>query len=587
MRAEQSRIKTYVYISILVFGIFVLRLWQLQVLEGDKYFALSNKNRVRVFRIAASRGILYDRNGIKLVKNVPYYIVSVLPDIDISRPQLKKLSKLLHIPAKDIAKKIALYKGKTIEPIRLKEGLSFEEVAKIEAKRSDFPYLIIETDTAREYPFGPATAHLLGYIGKPSKEDLRSGIFGDINAESLVGKWGVERIFDKQLRGVDGKKFVEVDATGRQIRVIYTVPPQPGEDLYLSIDIHTQLTATKAIGKRAGALLALDPKTSEVLALVSLPAFDPNLFIHGIDKRLWRRLSRDPHHPLLNRVFQSQYPPGSIFKLVTAIAALEDHIASASFTVTCEGQIQLGQWRYRCWKEEGHGRISLHRAIVESCDVYFYELGRITGIDRIARYAKAFGFGQPTGAWPLGEKSGLIPDKAWKMRTLGRPWYIGETFNAAIGQGYVSVTPAQAAVFISAIANNGLVLKPQFLKDSEPEIISKVPLSEQTLRIIKRALRGVVNEPKGTGRLARSLKFLIAGKTGTAQVVKMAEGSQTKGPKDHAWFVAYAPYIEPKVGISVIIEHGGHGGETAAPVAKTVIESFLLSNETKKDKQAP
>lgn len=579
MRPENQKIKFFVYFTVLIFGIFVLRLWQLQILEGERYFKMSTKNRVRVFRIPAPRGLLFDRKGEKLVKNVPFYIVSVLPDVDIPDEALLELSRLLDIPVSEIKEKISTLKGKTIEPIRLKEGLSFEEVATIEAKRSDFPYLVIETDTARQYPFGPAAAHLLGYIGKPSKDELRSGAFGDITGDSLIGKWGIERIFDRQLRGIDGKKFVEVDATGRQLRVIYTVPPQKGEDLYLSIDIETQLKAVEKIGRSSGALVAIDPNTGEVLALVSLPAFDPNLFIHGIDLNLWQKLTKNPRHPLLNRAFQSQYPPGSVFKIVTAIAALEDHVASPSFTVNCEGEISLGKWKFRCWKEEGHGRVSLHRAIVESCDVYFYELGRITGIDRIAKYARAFGFGTETGAWPLGEKKGLIPDKAWKMKYYGKPWYIGETFNAAIGQGYVAVTPVQAAAFIAAIANGGIVLKPQFLKGSEPEIISKVPLSEQTFRIIRHALRGVVREEKGTGRLAGSSYFPVAGKTGTAQVVRMEEDKSFEGPKDHAWFVGYAPYGNPRIALSVIVEHGGHGGETAAPVAKEVMEQYILEDK--------
>ncbi len=562
-----------------VFSVFLIRLWQLQILKGDQYLEQSLRNRVRIFRISAPRGIIYDRKGVKLVKNVPYYIASILPDVSEAEIDIKGLAELLGMSEEDIRKKLKGKKGQRLEPIRLKGGLDFEDVARIEARRSDFPGLIIETEISRYYNFGKTAAHVVGYLGKPTKEQLSMEDFKNLPEDTMVGRWGAEAMFDKQLRGRAGMKFVEVDALGRQLRTLRIIPPEKGEDLYLSIDINTQIVAEKAFQRRSGALLAIEPSSGEVIALVSLPSFDPNMFIKGIKPKQWLKLKRHPGHPLINRVFQSQYPPGSVFKLITAIAAMEEGLVNKNFKVHCKGFIEVGQWRFRCWKDRGHGIVDMKRAIVESCDVYFYELGRITGIDRIAKYAYAFGFGRPPGLGLSPEKKGLIPTTAWKLKTRGRPWYLGETFNAAIGQGYVSVSPAQAALLISAIANGGTVYRLQLLKNAEPEIISRLVMRPETLKTMKDALYGVVNQKGGTGLRAYSEHFSIAGKTGTAQVVALSPNGRNL-PRDHAWFVAYAPSSKPEIALSVFVEHGGNGGEAAAPIAKKVIEAYLSERDT-------
>jgi len=581
---KKKKLKILTFLAIGIIVIFILRLGQLQIFQGDYYRELSLKNKVRIVKIPAPRGIIYDRNGIKLVKNVPYYIVSILPEVNEKEINIHKLSKLLGISDEEIKKKLQKkyfkeQKIKKFKPIRLKEGLSFNEVVKIEAKKSDFPGLIIETEITRYYPFGDTAAHILGYIGKPTKQQLKKKEFKELPDGMMVGQWGVEKMYDKQLRGIAGVKFIEVDALGRELRTLKIIPPKKGESIYLSIDILTQIVAEKSFNGASGALMAIDPNTAEVITLVSLPSFNPNIFIRGITQKQWLKLIKHPGHPLINRVFQSQYPPGSIFKIITAIAALEEEAINTKFHVNCKGAVKIGNRKFRCWKKEGHGIVSLKRAIIESCDVYFYEVGRIIGIDTIAKYAYALGLGNPIDMGLAPEKKGLIPTTSWKWRTMGSPWYLGETFNAAIGQGYVSLTPAQAAIFIAAIANGGKVYKPTLLKGGHSELINKIVLKPNTLKVIKEALYGVVNQPKGTGWKARSENILISGKTGTAQVVRLIENHYKSKIKDHAWFVAYAPSINPKIALSVIVEHGESGGKVAAPIAKAVIQQYLLKKD--------
>ena len=567
----------FTYITLAVFCVLALRLWQLQILKGQYYREQSIKNRIRVVKVPAPRGIIYDRNGIKLVKNVPFYIASLLPEISENEINLKALGKLLGMSEQEIRKKIASRNPGSLEPVRLKMGLSFKEVAKIEARRSDFPGLIIETEVTRAYPYGKTASHLIGYLSLPTLEQLRNPGEKEIVQGSLVGQWGVEALFDEKLRGIPGKKFIEVDALGRQLKTVKVIPPRRGDDITLSIDLPTQLVAEKAFKKRSGGLLAIDPQSGKIIALVSLPSFDPNEFVMGISPKKWIRLIRHPGHPMLNRVLQSQYPPGSVFKLIVAIAALEEGVINPGFKVNCTGAISVGRWTFRCWKREGHGVVDLRRAIVESCDVYFYELGRLLGIDRIAKYARALGLGVPVGLKLCKEKQGLIPTTRWKKKVKGRPWYLGETFNAAIGQGYVSITPAQAAILAAAIANGGIIYRPSVLLDAPSEINGKLSLKPSTIRVLKQAMYQVVVNPKGTGWRAKSGIVPIAGKTGTAQVVSRREDDQENRwtPKDHAWFVAFAPVRKPVIAVSVFVEHGGHGGETAAPIAKATIEEYI------------
>jgi penicillin-binding protein 2 len=578
MSEKGTSIKVFTYLTLLILLIFVLRLWQLQILKGDYYREKSKKNRVRIVKIPSPRGIIYDRNEIPLVKNAPYFIASLIPDLSVAEINLTELSIILSVPVEKLSDKIIYQKSHTLEPIRLKEGLRFEEVAKIEARRSDFPGLIVETEITREYPYSKTGAHIIGYLSKPTEEQLRKGLFKNTTRGSVVGQWGVESLYNEELTGTTGRRFIEVDALGRQLSTLRVIHPRRGEDIQLSIDIRTQSVAEEAFQKKAGALLALDPNDGSVLALVSLPSFDSNLFVKGISPPEWQKVLKHPGHPFLNRVFQSRYPPGSVFKIVTALAALEEGAINEHFTVECKGKIEVGRWKYRCWKERGHGKISLKRALIESCDVYFYEVGRLLGIDRIAKYASALGLGKVPGMKLSTEKAGLIPSSSWKVKSKGEPWYLGETFNASIGQGYVSLTPAHAALLIAAIANGGNVYRPVLRTPTDIEPIAKLSVKPETMDVIREALIGVVNSQRGTGKTASSERVVIAGKTGTAQVVALPELEEelpVDAPRDHAWFVAYAPADRPAIALSVFVEHGGHGGEVAAPIAKVTIEEYL------------
>ena len=577
-KSESDKIQIITYLVIIAFLLLVMRLWQLQILQGSEYRKLSEANRLRIVNIPAPRGIISDRNGIPLVKNSPYYYVSVIPG-EFDKARVDHLAKLLRIPAEEINEKLQKTDLSPFVPIRLKQGLSFSELAYVEARRSDFPGLILEIEVNREYPFGDVGSHLIGYLGKPTPVQLEDPAFKEIPQEMFIGQWGVEKLFDTSLRGVPGKKVIEVNALGRELRMLQEEPPAKGRDLTLSIDINLQKEAEQAFGDRAGALVALKPDSGEVLALISKPSFDPNLFTKGISGEEWRRLTQDKKNPMLNRAIQSQYPPGSTFKIVTAIAGLEEGVINPGTKVDCRGGIRYGNWTFGCWQKRGHGVLSLHRAIVESCDVFFYEVGKRLGVDKIYKYATALGLGEKTG-FELGkEREGLIPNTQWKLEKKKLPWYLGETFNAAIGQGYVAVTPLQLAAMTSTVANGGTLYKPTLVKDTKPTVSGGLKIRPENLEAVKSGLFGVVNEPSGTGWSAKSQSIPVCGKTGTAQVVTMKKGVHYSGEqfRDHAWFVAFAPVERPEIALSVFVEHGGHGGGAAAPIAHRAIEAYFKS----------
>ncbi|MCE5312579.1 MAG: penicillin-binding protein 2, partial [Nitrospiraceae bacterium] len=457
----------------------------------------------------------------------------------------------------------------------------FIEVAKIEARKSDFPGLFVETEIGREYMYGKTGGHVIGYLGKITPEQIKNPSLKNFPPDALIGQWGIEALYDSELRGVPGERIIEVDAIGRELRLVQQRQAVKGQDITLSIDINIQKAVEESFGTKAGALIAVKPATGEVLALESLPSFDPNLFAGGVLSSSWKELIEDKKKPMLNRALQSQYPPGSTFKILTAIAGLEEKVITPDTKVTCTGGLSYGKWTFGCWKKGGHGTISLHRALVESCDVYFYEVGKRLGIDRIHHYATALGLGSPTGVslYPLKERSGLIPSTAWKMDKKKQQWYLGETYNSSIGQGYVTVTPVQMAVMLAAVLNGGHVNAPTFIKDAAPKTIKSFPISEETRKLVIDALAGVVNEGGGTARSAQSSIAMIGGKTGTAQVV--SKGKEAGGKyMDHAWFVAFAPVENAEIALTVFVEHGGHGGSAAAPVAKKAIEAYLKKQET-------
>ena len=575
-KSEAEKIVLISYFIAVVFVFLALRLWQLQILQGNEYRRLSEANMLRIVSIPSPRGIIFDRNDIPLVKNTPYFFASIIPD-EFDRSKIQLLSKVLNIPREEIMEKLDKPDLSPFIPVRLKPNLTFNEIAFLEARRSDLPGLIIEVEISREYINGNVGSHVIGYLGKLTPAQVKDPAYRDVPPDTFIGQWGVEKYFDHTLRGVPGKRIIEVNALGREVRLLQEKPPVKGQDIRLSIDINLQREAEKAFGEKAGSLVAIQPDTGEILGMVSKPSFDPNLFTKGISSEKWLAIVNDKKNPLLNRSIQSQYPPGSTFKIITAVAGLEEGVITPDSKVECKGEINFGSRRFGCWQKSGHGILSLHRAIVESCDVFFYEVGKRLGIDKIYEYATEFGLGEKTGLELGRERQGLIPNIKWKLENKKQPWYLGETFNAAIGQGYVAATPLQMALMTSTFANGGTLYKPLLIKGAQPFVSGKVKMKPETFEAVRRGLWGVVNEPSGTGSFAKSYFTTISGKTGTAQVIAMKNNphSYLEKYQDHAWFVAFAPLEKPEIALAVLVEHGGHGGGAAAPIAKIAIDNYM------------
>ncbi len=568
------------------FLVIVGQLWYLQVLEGGRFLDASDKNRTRVRPVAAPRGILFDRHGVPLVDNRPAFTLSLIPrelDRDVERRDavLGRVASLLQIPFEELVGAVERVPPDSFQPVRIRRGLTLEDVAKVEEWKLELPGVIVEVEPQRVYPTSRFAAHLLGYVREANDEQLKAGRYrrGD-----MVGQSGLERLLDEFLRGRDGGEQIEVDAMGRPIRMITQTEPQPGAQVVTTIDRRVQETAERLMEGRAGSIVVMDPRTGDVLAMVSTPAYEIDRFTGTIDRAAWLRVVQDPQHPLLNRTIQSQYPPGSVFKVIVTAAGLQEGTLTPADRVYCAGEFQLGAWTFKDWKKEGHGGVDLHKAFVQSCDVFFYQAGLKVGAAQIARYARMFGFAQPTGIDLGTEKPGLIPEPKPRKGRGAATWLAGDTVNMAIGQGAVLVTPIQVARFMSAVANGGVLWKPRLVQrierpdrgvvwSDDGKVMGHVELSPVVWAFLRQALWGVVNEPRGTGGAARLPGIDVAGKTGTAQTIKDSKSS--KG-QDHAWFAAYAPAKEPEVVVVVLVERGGHGGETAAPIAKKIFETIFL-----------
>ena len=591
----EKQLKIAVLIVLVIFGILFLRLWFLQIVNGSVYRAKSENNRIRLQSMAPFRGVIRDRSGKILVDNRPSYDLYVIPEeIHDTDALLNRLAVLGNLEMPAIREKIRkTAKGYPFKPVCLKKDISREELAMLETRRFDLPGVMIKVRPQRHYSYGDLAAHVLGYLGEINVKQLRSSEFPNTRSGDLIGKSGIERKWQKSLNGGRGGEQVEVDAAGRRIKVISQRPPVSGADVCLTINRELQLLAEKALVGKHGAVVAMDPRNGQILALASSPTYDPNLFITGFDKDTWQSMVLSSDYPLHNRALTGQYPPGSVFKIVVALAGLQEGVVTPEETFYCNGEYSLGSGKYRCWKKWGHGKVDLNRALVESCDIYFYQLGMRLGVDRIAHYAHQLGLGQKTGLDLGHEKSGLIPTTEWKRKRWGTPWQGGETVSTAIGQSFVLVTPVQVATFVSAVFNGGHVYRPQVtlwvrkpggesISEFKPQLIRDVKIRPEYLELVKRALSGAVNNPRGTGSKARLTDITVAGKTGTAQVVtlKKEKDAKAKGEipwkyRDHAWFAAVAPAEAPRITVAVLVEHGGHGGSAAAPIAKTLIEAYL------------
>ncbi len=594
----------------ILFFVIVVRLWHLQIMKGRYYADLSRHNKTRTIKSQAPRGILYDRTGIKLAVNRPGFDLYIIPEDVTDWPRTKSmLRELVGIDEETITRKLQKARGQpAFRAVKLKEDLSWEETVKIESFNFEMHGVMLDVTPKREYIFGPALSHLIGYLGELNIAELKRLKSKGYDAGDYLGKYGLEKTYEEYLHGKDGFKDIEVDALGRKINVLGWTPPYPGSDITLTIDLKTQLTAWQALGTNAGAVVALDPRTGEVIAMVSKPAFDPERLSAGvITSKDWKALVRNPLHPLTNRVIQGQYPPASTFKPIVAASALAEKAITPQTLIDSGPVFMFAGRPYRDWKEEGHGVINYKRAIIESSDTFFYQVGLLLGVDVIAKHARSFGFGALTGIRLGGEKSGLVPSKEWKKRVKKERWYKGETISVAVGQGFVLATPLQLASAYVAIANGGTLFRPglvkkistpdgKVLEEFTPEIRGRVDIPPDILRKIREALKGVVNDKKGTARVLRDRRLKIAGKTGTAQVAHMIEREHDLEKvryklRDHAWFVGFAPYDDPQIVVAVLVEHGGFGARAAAPVAKEVIRAFLTGKKpaaaSKKTTAAP
>jgi len=565
--------------------VIVCQLWYLQVLEGGRFQEASDKNRIRIRPIAAPRGILFDRHGAPLVDNRPAFTLSLIPreldrDPDKRDAALGRLSALIQIPYQELRDAVAKTSPDSFLPVRLRRNLSMEEMQKVEEWKLELPGVIVEVEPQRVYPNSRFAAHLLGYVREASDDQLKQGRYrrGD-----MVGQSGLERLLDEFLRGKDGGERIEVDAMGRPMRLIQSTEPHPGAQVVTTVDRRIQEAAEKAMEGHAGAVVVMDPRNGDVLAMVSTPAFQIDRFTGSIDRESWLRVMKDPEFPMLNRTIQSQYAPGSVFKIVVAAAGLQEKTLTPADRTYCNGEFQLGTWTFKDWKREGHGTVDALDAMRHSCNVFFYQAGLKIGGAAITKYATAFGLGQPTGIDLGAEKFGLIPSPKSRGRRGIAAFQAGDIINMSIGQGQVLVTPMQVARFMAAVANGGVLWKPRLVQRIErPErgvvwtdtgtVTGHVELNPAVWAFLRQSLWAVVND-NGTGAGARIPGLDIAGKTGTAQMI--ANSKAEKG-QDHAWFASFAPVKDPEVVVVVLVERGGKGGQVAAPIARKIFNAIFL-----------
>lgn len=581
-------------LAAIAFFVLAARLWQLQVKEAVRFMELSTNNSIRLIKSPAPRGIISDRNGEKIADNRPGFDLYLVPeDVKDWARTRQALYETALIEGAEIDERLSAAKARpAFQAIKLKEDLSWDETARIEAGLFEMPGVMLEVAPKRSYLYSEAFAHLVGYIGEINEKELSEmSATRRYSPGDLTGKYGIEKSLEGDLRGTDGGRQIEVDAAGRKIRDIDWVPPSPGNNTRLTIDLKTQLTAYLALKGRAGAAVAIEPSTGRVLAMVSTPGFEPNELSSGVTRDKWREIVDNPFDVLTNRAIQGLYPPASTFKPIHALAALEENVITGETRIYSGPSFRFAGRDYRDWKEEGHGTINLHRAIIESSDTFFYQVGLKLGIDRLAKHTRGFGFGAKTGIGLLNEKSGIVPSSEWKKKALGVRWYEGETISASVGQGYMLATPLQVANAYAAIANGGTVFTPQLIEEvTLPEgnaVVTFAPRrkgslawSKKNLKAVTEALKGVVHEQGGTAHFLSATGLKIAGKTGTAQVKKLVQRTKNiEGIlykyRDHAWFAGYAPYDDPKIAVAVLVEHGGFGASAAAPVAREIFRAYL------------
>ena len=582
----------------LLLSILLVRLLYLQVVSHEHYTTLSEDNRVNLQPLPPNRGLIFDRNGILLAENLPSYRLEITPEqVDDMGATLGALEDIIEISDTDRSRFEKLLARKPrFEAVPLRFHLNDEEVARFSVNRHRFPGVDITAGLARHYPQGPHAVHALGYVGRIDEKALKILDSSNYRGTSHVGKNGIEKTYEELLHGKVGLQQVETTAQGRIIRVLNRTPPVSGSNLYLTIDSHLQKVAEAAFADYSGSAIAIDPNNGDILALVSLPTYDPNPFVNGIDYDAYAALRNNDKEPLFNRALRGQYPPGSTVKPFMGLAGLETGVTSEHSKTYCPGFYMLpGKDRkYRDWKRSGHGTVDLNSAITQSCDVYFYDLAQSMGIDRIHDYLQHFGFGKAAGIDIQGELPGLLPSKEWKRSRRNQPWFPGETIITGIGQGFFLVTPIQLAVATAALANGGRMLQPRIVHaEQEAESDELLPHHSQVVETITigeqqhwdmviNAMTDVVHGARGTARgIGKDSPYMIAGKTGTAQVFGLKQEEKYDAEaiaeklRDHALFIAFAPIDDPKIAVAVIVENGGGGGSVAAPIARTIMDAYL------------
>ena len=590
----KKRIDFAIGIIILFAAILIARLWHLQILKGPEFATLSESNSVRIRDISSPRGNILDQHGRLIITNRPYFNVVWFKE-DAPKPDeiIKKLSQILGEDISTLLDRIREAEGQPrYIPILLKEDIPWKSLIYIENHRLDLPGVRIEVVPSRKYEYGNLASHLMGYLGQISKKELQSSQYQQYKGGDQVGKMGIEKRFEETLRGEKGRRYLEVDVHGFEQQQLKHIDPLPGNDIQLTLNVDLQKTAEEAMENKAGSIIVMEVDSGRILTLASAPELQINQFVGGIPANIWKEHLENPLHPLIDKTIQGQYPPGSTYKIVTALAGLSEKVITPNTVFYCSGSFKLHGRSYGCWKRGGHGAISLKRALAESCDVYFYQTGLKLGVDKLAMYARSMGLGETTGIDLENEKPGLVPTTTWKKKKKKEPWQEGETLSVSIGQGFNLATPLQICRLTAATVNGGVLYRPQFIESItdpdgvtiqqfEPIVDGKIEAPSSAFKFIKNGLIAAVNDKHGTALKAKLEDIEIGGKTGTAQVVRLAkfrhvpEDEVPYKYRDHAWITCFAPADKPEIAVTVLVEHGGHGGSTAGPIAKQVIKKYF------------
>ena len=585
-------------IKFLLLMVIIARLYYLQVYQADRYKTLADENRISTRLLVPPRGIIFDRNGVTIASNQQNFqaliVAEQAPNVQETLDAFKKIMPLSEAEEERIKKD--LKRNRSFVPIKIRDNLSWEEVSRIQLNAPDLPGIVIDEGLTRYYPFGAGMAHILGYVSSVSDKDVKDDPLLEVPGFK-IGKSGIETYLEKALRGESGNLKLEVNAYGRIMKEIERVDGIPGKDVQLTIDSRLQQKAFELFGEESGAAVLLDVHTGEILAFVSAPSFDPNMMTQGLSTEDWNALLHNERNPLTDKAISGQYSPGSTFKMIVALAALEAGVIKPETRTYCAGKMFLGNHAFHCWKKEGHGHLNVVEALQHSCDIFFYETAQKLGIEKIADMARRFGLGSKINIGLENEKAGLIPDKEWKLRRFGEPWQQGESLISGIGQGYILTTPLQLATMTARLVNGGYEIKPTFLKvsDGEKSKIKKIDVSPANLELIKEGMYAVVNKPGGTAWRSQFDYHgqRMGGKTGTTQVRRITMKERREGIKkeselpwrlrNHALFVGYAPHDNPKYAVAVLVEHGGGGSSVAAPLAGKILREAVMLDPTREE----